>query len=158
MRIDSRESIHANRGDSRCVSIEGVFAEKGARFRGKWGLGAPPPTPGPSPPPTPGGPGERGGGEGQGCVRGIWGGAGAEAPFTAKTSPLFGENALSPGHLRFATRLINQTLTFPVSPYPLNLGGAISPLNSGGGVSETPCFTVFSGVHPLNLGGEIATP
>ena len=29
-----------------------VFAEKGARFRGKWGLGAPPPTP-PAPRPRP---------------------------------------------------------------------------------------------------------
>ena len=45
-----------------------------------------------------------------------------------------------------------------VSPYPLNLGGAISPLNFGGGVSETPCFTVFSGGRPLNLAGEIVTP
>ena len=77
-------------------SEEGAFAEKGARFRGKWGLG-PPPTPAPRPPPPfswgggggftekiPGGGGvfqEGGGGEGQGCVRGIWGGGeGAPRP------------------------------------------------------------------------------
>ena len=72
----------------------------------------PPPTPRPRPPPLfPGGRGgftenprgggsfqERGGGGGgQGCARGIWGGGagGAEAPFTAKTSPFCGENALN---------------------------------------------------------------
>ena len=84
---------------------KGVFAEKGARFRGKWGLGAPSPpqkfpvhTPGPPPPPPPPPgfsvkpppPPRRGGG-------GEWpgvGGGGAEAPFTAKTNPFFGENAL----------------------------------------------------------------
>ena len=94
--------------------FQGVFAEKGARFRGKWGLGPdPPPTPGPSPPPPfswgtvgvllkiP----EGGGvlpGEGRGGARGVYGefvffgggggGEGAEphlprkrAPFSAKT-------------------------------------------------------------------------
>ena len=48
--------------------------------------------------------------------------------------------------------------TDPVSPYPQNLGGEISPLNFGGGVSGTPCFAVFSEGRPLNLGGEIVTP
>ena len=87
---------------------EGVFAEKGARFRGKWGLGAPCPPPPNSPytplalpppalledpPPgivskTPTAPG-RGRGVGGGGGR-----RGAEAPFTAQTSPFFGENAL----------------------------------------------------------------
>ena len=38
----------------------------------------------------------------------------------------------------------------PVSPYSLNLGGAISPKFIGGGVSEAPCFTVFPGSRPLN--------
>ena len=100
------------------IVCKAFSAEKGARFRGKWGLGASPPpphppsTPGPSPPPpppfllgcgggfaeNPGGGGssrERGGGDGQGCVQGIWGGGGggAEAPFTVKMSPVFGENA-----------------------------------------------------------------
>ena len=85
---------------------QGVFAEKGARFRGKWGLGAPPPPPHPRPPPPPflwgavgvllkiqgggGLPGERGGG-----ARGVYGelggggGGGAEAPFTVKNEPPF---------------------------------------------------------------------
>ena len=94
---------------------------KRARFRGKWGLGAPPPkfpvhTPGPSPPPlledpppldfqvnppprplAP--PEERGGGRGVGG-----GGGGAEAPFTAKTSRFFGENALNASVSGFACR------------------------------------------------------
>ena len=35
--------------------------------------------------------------------------------------------------------------SLPVSPYPLNLGGAISTPKFWGGVSKTPCFTVFSG-------------
>ena len=48
--------------------------------------------------------------------------------------------------------------TFPVSPYPPNLGDAISPPKFWGGVSETPCFTMFSEGRPLNWGGEIATP
>ena len=89
---------------------QGVFAEKGAHFHGKWGLGAPksPYTPLPPlswktrpPPPrifskTPTAPQEKGGGgRGEGPV----GGGGAEAPFTAKTSPLFGENALTPEFL-----------------------------------------------------------
>ena len=82
-----------------------VFAVNGPAPR------PPPPTPDPSPPPpfllgggggfteNAGGGGSsrrgggRGGGKGQGCVRGIWVAGGAEAPFTAKTSPLFGENA-----------------------------------------------------------------
>ena len=79
----------------------------------------PPPTPNPSPPPPPPSPGggggftenpkgwggvfqERGGGgRGGGRARGVYGefgegggAGGAEAPFTAKTSPFFGENAL----------------------------------------------------------------
>ena len=33
-------------------------------------------------------------------------------------------------------------------------GGADSPLNLGGGVSETPCFTVFGEGRPLDLGGK----
>ena len=92
-------------------ATKGVFAEKGARFRGKWGLGPPPPPKSPytrlalpprplswkTPPPpgifskAPTAPQEKGGGGGEGP--GV-GGGGAEAPFTAKTSPLFGENAL----------------------------------------------------------------
>ena len=47
--------------------------------------------------------------------------------------------------------------TTPVSPYPLNLGGAISPLNFGGGVSEAPCFIVLSGDRPLDFRGEMVT-
>ena len=45
-----------------------------------------------------------------------------------------------------------------VSSYPLNLGGDISRLDSGGGVSETPCFTAFCEGPPLNLGGEMSPP
>ena len=105
----SEEKKKKNKGN------QGVFAEKGARFRGKRGLATPPPpNPGPSPPPplSPGGRGftenprgggvfQERGGEGQGRVRGIWGGeGGAEAPFTAKTSPFFGENALTPKKTR----------------------------------------------------------
>ena len=42
---------------------------------------------------------------------------------------------------------------------PHNFGGVpFHPLNFGGGVSETSCFTMFSGGHPLNLGGEIVPP
>ena len=83
---------------------------------GGWGWselfsnGASPP-PLPAPPPPPPSPGERWGvllkipeggglpGEGGGGARGvhgprgIWGGGGAEAPFTVKMGPLFGENA-----------------------------------------------------------------
>ena len=61
-------------------------------------LRPPPPPEDPPPPRRKGGRGffQEGGG-GQGCVQRIfWGGGGAEAPFTAKTSPLFGENALVP--------------------------------------------------------------
>ena len=90
--------------------LKGVFAEKGARFRGKW-ASAPLPTPGPSPPPPPfllwggggllkipggGGGLPGGGGGGPGVCTGNWGGGGgggAEAPFTVKMSPFFGENA-----------------------------------------------------------------
>ena len=87
--------------------LKGVFAEKGFVFAVNGASAPPPPTPGPSPPPplSPGGQWgvflktplrgvfqERGGA--QGCARGIWGGGGAEAPFTAKTSPLFGQKRL----------------------------------------------------------------
>ena len=54
----------------------------------------------PPPPQNKGGAGARGrraGGRGRGA--GGWGGGGAEAPFTAKTSPLFGENAFK-GHIQ----------------------------------------------------------
>ena len=85
---------------------KGVFAEKGARFRGKWGLDAPPPPAlGPAPPFLLGGGGgftenPRGGsfrGEGGGgpevCTGNLGGGKGAprprlprkRAPFSAKT-------------------------------------------------------------------------
>ena len=89
------------------TGFEGVFAEKGARFRGKWGLGAPcPPLPQiprthppllEDPPPgifskTPTDPRGKGGGAGA-RGRGLGGGRGAEAPFAVKTSPFFGENA-----------------------------------------------------------------
>ena len=37
-------------------------------------------------------------------------------------------------------------------------GVEIHPPNSGGESSKNPCFTVFSGEHSLNLGGEIFTP
>ena len=93
---------------ARLLKHEGVFAEKGARFRGKWGLGAPfppnsPYTPLALPPPLledppPLGfsvkprPPRKKGGRG----RGAWGGGGVgEDPFTAKTSPFFGENAFT---------------------------------------------------------------
>ena len=108
---------HKAKNDLRGVNNKGVFAEKGARFRGKWGLGAPlpPPPPRPLAPPPPffwgagrvylkiqegGGSSRReGGGRGGGgpgvCTGNLAGGGGAEAPFTAKTSPFFGENALT---------------------------------------------------------------
>ena len=88
--------------------LGGVFAEKGARFRGKWGLSPPPPPPAPRPRPlSPGGGGDfaenprgrgglpRGGGGPGVCTGNLGGGGGggAEAPFTVKMSPLFGENA-----------------------------------------------------------------
>ena len=107
------QPYHPKEGaDSYLACEQGVFAEKGARFRGKWGLGAPPPPP---PPPTPrprpgavgvllkipgGGSSRRGGGgEGGGRARGVYGefggggGQGAprphlprkRAPFSAKT-------------------------------------------------------------------------
>ena len=100
--------------------FEGVFAEKGARFRGKGGLGAPPAHPfswaavgvllkipgggGSStvkPPPPP----KRKGGRGE-----VGGGGGAEAPFTLKTSPFFGENAFLVFFLRICSFLC---LRFP---------------------------------------------
>ena len=46
----------------------------------------------------------------------------------------------------------------PLSAHTPNIEGVPSHhLNFGGGVSEAPCFTVFSGGRPLNLGGEIAS-
>ena len=91
-RIDSQ--IRANR------LIQGVFAEKGARFRGKRGLANDyPPTPGPSPPFSWGVvgvllkiPGGGGPGVSTGNLR--VSGGGAEAPFAVKMGPLFGENTL----------------------------------------------------------------
>ena len=73
------------------IQLKGVFAEKGARFRGKWGLG-PPPLPfswvgvgGFTENPRGGGlPGEGGGG----CVRGIWGGGG-RGPIYRENEPPF---------------------------------------------------------------------
>ena len=53
--------------------------------------------------------------------------------------------------------LVLQARNFPVSPYVLNLWVPFHHLNFGGGVSEAPCFIVFSGGRPLNLGGEIVT-
>ena len=91
-------------------NFKGVFAEKGARFCGKRGLGPlpPPQAPRPRPPfllgggftenPRGGGVLQGGGGGGEGgpgaCTGNFLGGGGggAEAPFTAKTSPFFGEN------------------------------------------------------------------
>ena len=44
-------------------------------------------------------------------------------------------------------------------PIPLKLWGwQIHPLNCGGGVSEIPCFTVFSGGAPPKFRGCNATP
>ena len=101
-----RDSRHL--GENRS---NGSFAEKGARFRGKWGLGAPPPPPPPPHPRPPfswggftenlrGGGSSRRGGEGGGGAQGVHGefgrgvgGRGRPAPFTVKMSPLFGENA-----------------------------------------------------------------
>ena len=96
----------------RVLAYKGIFAEKRARFRGKWGLGAPFPPPPSSPytplalPPSslledpppgifskkPAPPPRRKGGRGRGAGGGR---GGAEAPFTAKTSPFFGENAFT---------------------------------------------------------------
>ena len=85
--------------------FKAFFAERGLVFRGKWGLGGPPP-----PPPAPLSPGgrwwvftenprggglsrERGGGEGQRCVRGIlffWGGGrGRRGPIYHENEPRF---------------------------------------------------------------------
>ena len=86
---------------------KGVFAEKGARFRGKWGLGPPPPpAPRPRPPPFSWGavgvllkiPGKGGlSGEGGGGARGVceetfifWGGGGEGSP--RAPSPIYREN------------------------------------------------------------------
>ena len=71
------------------------FRRKGAFFRGKRGL-----APRPLPPPSPGKPPywdfqKRGGSSRAGGVYGEFGGG--EAPFTAKKSPLFGENAFNSG-------------------------------------------------------------
>ena len=46
----------------------------------------------------------------------------------------------------------------PCQPIPPKFRGMVSPPKCWGGVSEAPCFTVFSGGRPLNLGGEIVTP
>ena len=48
--------------------------------------------------------------------------------------------------------------TIPVSPYPLNLRGAISPPSFWGWSVRNPFFTVFSGGRPLNTVGAIVTP
>ena len=94
-------------------AIKAFSPQKGARFRGKWGLATsspppPPEAPRPAPPfllgagfllKIPWG-GVLPGGVGGARVRGVYGefgGGGAEAPFTAKTSPFFGENALIGG-------------------------------------------------------------
>ena len=84
--------------------FRGVFAEKGARFRGKWGSApSAPPPPSPlleDPPPHPLAPAPPFSWGAVGVLLKIPGallkilGGGAEAPFTAKTSPFFGENAL----------------------------------------------------------------
>ena len=43
----------------------------------------------------------------------------------------------------------------PEKPIPPKLGVVeIHPPNSGGESSKNPCFTVLSGEHSLNLGGE----
>ena len=48
---------------------------------------------------------------------------------------------------------------YPENPYPLNFGGwRFTPPNLRGESSKNTCFTVFSGEHSLNLGGEIFTP
>ena len=44
---------------------------------------------------------------------------------------------------------------YSVSPHPRNLAGAISPQHFGGGVSEAPCFTVFSGGRPQIFGKRL---
>ena len=116
-KVHNVRAIRANRLKPAIHNPEGPKAfspKKGLVFAVNGASAQPPParpTPGPSPPPTlspgrrwgllkiPGGGGvsrrERGGGgEGQGRVWGtLGGGGGAEAPFTAKTSPFFGENA-----------------------------------------------------------------
>ena len=96
------------------LSFQGVFAEKGARFHGKWGLGPPPPNhpaPRPRPPPSPGGGGvgvllkipkggvvfqERGGD--QGCARGNFGGGGERrrGPIYRENEPPFRRKRLFP--------------------------------------------------------------
>ena len=85
--------------------LEGVFAEKGARFHGKWGLGAPSPpppfpnspyTPWPPRPPPPGfsvkpPPPPRG--------RGV-GGGGRRGPIYRENEPLFRRKRLRDGPTR----------------------------------------------------------
>ena len=85
------------------VFLEGVFAENGAHFHGKWGLGAPspppkfpvhtpgPPLPGRPPPPgifskTPTAPQKKGGGRG---ARGRGGGGGRRGPIYRENEPPF---------------------------------------------------------------------
>ena len=92
------------------MAIFKVFSPKTGLIFAVNGASAPlPPPRGPSPPPplfswggrggytenpTGGGVFQKRGGGARGCARGIWGGGGgAEAPFTVKMSPLFGENA-----------------------------------------------------------------
>ena len=89
------------------MSNKAFSPKKGLVFAGSGASPPPAPTPGPSPPPplrlSPGGQGftenPRGGGvfqegggwgEGQGCVRGIWGGGGGgEGPIYRENEPLF---------------------------------------------------------------------
>ena len=149
--------------------FKGVFAEKGARFHGKWGLGAPSPPPSkfpvhtlapaapspgrPPPPPgifskTPTAPQEKGGGAGPGA--GGVGVGGAEAPFTAKTSPFFGENAFLVGNCT-TTRC---SVAAPPPGARHGFGGPMHPRHPramaergatgafGGGVAATPLLHI----------------
>ena len=60
-------------------------------------------------------------------------------------------------HAQKISPKLHPILHSPASPYPQNLGGEDSPPKFKGGVSETPCFTVFFEGRPppsVNLGGE----
>ena len=59
----------------------------------------------------------------------------------------------------FDSERVDPLLSLSCKPIPPNiLGVPFHSPNFGGGVSETPCFAVFSGGRPLNFGGEIVTP
>ena len=84
-----------------------------------------------------------------------------DASITASAMPRCGELGICAerGFLDYLMGKALEIPTNPESPYPRNLGGAISPPNfRGWSVRNSLFYSVLWGPCPLNFGGEIATP